>query len=102
MLMQGQFEISIIGELNYFLRLEIKQLNKGTFVCPPKYCHELLNKFDMNDAKTIGTLIPTNGNLNKDENGKGEDFKKYRGMIVSLLYLTPSRPDIMFSECICA
>ena len=46
--------------------------------------------------------MPTNGNLNKDEHDKSVDVKKYRGMIGSLLYLTASRPDIMFSVCMCA
>ena len=89
-------------ELNYFLSLQKKQLNKGTIVCQTKYCRELLKHFGMNDSKSIYTPMPTNGNLDKDEHGKSVDVKKYRGMIGFLLYLTASRPDIMFSICMCA
>ncbi|XP_050915296.1 uncharacterized mitochondrial protein AtMg00810-like [Lathyrus oleraceus] len=101
-LMQGEFEMSLIGELNYFLGLQIKQLNEGMFMCQTKYCNELLEKFGMKDAKSIDTQMPTNGNLEKDENGKDVDVKKYRDVIGSLIYLTASRPDIMFSVCMCA
>ena len=100
--MQGEFEMSLMGELNYFLGLQIKQLDEGTAVCQTKYCRELLKRFGMNDSKSIDTPMPTNGNLDKDDNGKSVDVKKYRGMIGSLLYLTASRPDIMFSVCMCA
>ncbi|XP_050908490.1 secreted RxLR effector protein 161-like [Lathyrus oleraceus] len=56
----------------------------------------------MEHGKTIDAQMPTNGNLEKNENGKDFDVKKYRGMIGSLLYLTTSRPGIMFSVCMCA
>lgn len=101
-LVQGEFEMSLMGELNYFPGLKIKQLNKGTFVCQTKYCNGLLKRFGMKDAKSIDIQIPINGNLEKYENGKDVDVKKYRGMIGSLIYLIASRPDIMFSLCICA
>jgi len=100
--MQGEFEMSLMGELNYFLGLQIKQLDEGTAVCQTKYCRELLKRFGMNDSKSIDTPMPTNGNLDKDEHGKSVDVKKFRGMIGSLLYLSASRPDIMFSVCMCA
>ena len=56
----------------------------------------------MEKAKAIDTPMPTCTKLNKDEDGKEVDVKRYRGMIGSLLYLTASRPDIMFSVCMCA
>ena len=96
---QGEFEMSLMGELNYFLGLQIKQLNEGTIICQIKYCKELLKRFGMNNSESIDTLMPTNGNLDKNEHGKSDDVKKYRGMIGSLLYLMASRPDIMFSVC---
>ncbi|XP_050908632.1 uncharacterized mitochondrial protein AtMg00810-like [Lathyrus oleraceus] len=100
-LMQVEFEMSLMGELNYFPGLQIKQLNKGTFVCQTKYCNELLKKFGMVDAKPIDTPMPTNGNSEKYGNGKDVDVKKYRGMIGSLIYLTASTSDITFSVCMC-
>ena len=71
-------------------------------MCQIKYYRELLKRFGMNDSKSINTPMPTNGNLDKDEHGKSVDVKKYRGIIGSLLYLTASRSDIMFSVCMCA
>ncbi|XP_050895724.1 uncharacterized mitochondrial protein AtMg00810-like [Lathyrus oleraceus] len=101
-LMQDEFETSLMGELNYFPGLQIKQLNKGTFVCQTKYCNELLKRFGMEDAKSIKTQMPTNENSERNENGKDVDVKKYKGMIYSLLYLTASRPNIKFSVCMCS
>ena len=100
--MQGEFEMSMMGELNYFLGLQIKQLEKGTFVSQTKYCYELLKRFDMENSKVIDTPMPTAVSLDRDEHGKSVDVKRYRGMIRSLLYLTSTRPDIMFSVCMCA
>lgn len=94
--------MSLMGELNYFLGLEIKQLNEGTFVCQPEYCKYLLKTFGMVDAKSIDTPMATNCNLEMNENGKDVEVNKYKGMISSLLYITTSRPDIMFSVCMCA
>jgi hypothetical protein len=63
---------------------------------------DILKKFCMEDAKPIKTLMATNGHLDLDEGGKPVDLKIYRSMIGSLLCLTTSRPDIMFSVCMCA
>jgi hypothetical protein len=63
---------------------------------------DILKKFGMEDAKPIKTPMATNGHLDLDEGGKSVDFKLYRSMIGSLIYLTASRPDIMFSVCMCA
>jgi hypothetical protein len=101
-LMQGETEISMTGELNYILELQIKQLKEGSFVCQMKYYNELLKRFDMANSKVIDTPMPTVVNMDRDENGKVVDIKRYRGMIGSLLYLTASRPDIVFSVCMCA
>jgi hypothetical protein len=101
-LMSKEFEMSMIGELNYFLGLQIKQLKQGTFVCQSKYVKDLLKKFGLMDATPIKTPMASNGHLDIDEGGKPVDIKLYRSMIGSLLYLTASRPDIMFSVCMCA
>jgi len=101
-LMTNEFEMSMMGELNYFLGLQVKQMDKGTFVSQHKYCKELLKRFEMENSKEMATPMSTSEHLDKDEKGKEVDIKKYRGMIGSLLYLTASRPDIMFSVCMCA
>jgi hypothetical protein len=61
-MMANEFEISMIGELSYFLGIQIKQLKNDTFVSQGKYIKDMLNKFGMNDAKAISTPIGTNGN----------------------------------------
>ncbi|KAK2382297.1 putative mitochondrial protein [Trifolium repens] len=101
-LMQGEFEMSMMGELTYFLGLQIKQLDEGTFIYQTKYCLELLKKFEMTDSKHMDTSMASTCALSKDEEGKDVEITKYRGIIGSLLYLTASRPDIMFSVCMCA
>nr|CAD39343.2 OSJNBa0094O15.12 [Oryza sativa Japonica Group] len=101
-MMSREFEMSMIEELSFFLGLQIKQLKDGTFVSQTKYIKDLLKRFGLEDAKPIKTPMATNGHLDLDEGGKPVDLKLYRSMIGSLLYLTASRPDIMFSVCMCA
>lgn len=73
------------------------QATKGRDICVSiKYYHELLKRFGMADSKSIDTLMPINGNLDRDEHGKDVDIKMYRGVIEYLLYLIASMPDIMF------
>ena len=100
--MANEFEMSMIGELRYFLGLQIKQLKNGTFVSQGKYIKDMIKKFGMNDSKAISTPMGTNGNLDSDVSGNMVDQKLYRSMIGSLLYMTASRPDVMFSVCMCA
>jgi hypothetical protein len=101
-MMSKEFEMSMIGELSFFLGFQIKQLEEGTFVCQEKYTKDLLKRFKMENCKPIETPMPTNGHLDLDEGGKPVDQTLYRQVIGSLLYLTASRPDIMFSVCMCA
>jgi hypothetical protein len=101
-MMTKEFEMSMIGELSYFLGLQIKQMKNGTFVSQGKYIKDMLKKFGMEDAKGISTPIGTSGSLDKDLSGNMMDQKMYRSMIGSLLYVTASRSDVMFSVCMCA
>ena len=94
--------MSMMGELNNFLGLQIKQTKEGIFVNQAKYCKELIKRFGMESAKHMATPMSTGCYLDKDESGQSIDMKQYRGMIGSLLYLSASRPDIMFSVCMCA
>ena len=100
--MQGEFEMSMMGELNYFLGLQIKQLQNGTFLNQSKYCRDVLKKFEMDSCKEASTPIATSCYLDTDEHGIAVDQTKFRGLIGSLLYLTKSRPDITFVVCMCA
>ncbi|WVZ98808.1 LOW QUALITY PROTEIN: hypothetical protein U9M48_044189 [Paspalum notatum var. saurae] len=101
-MMSREFEMSMIGELNFFLGFQIKQVKGGIFIHQEKYCRDLLKKFKMGDCKPISTPMSTNEHLDADVDGKPVDQSTYRSMIGSLLYLTASRPDIMFSVCLCA
>ena len=96
-----KFEMSMMGELKYFLGFQVKQLQEGTFLSQTKYTQDILSKFGMKDAKPIKTPMGTNGHLDLDTGGKSIDQKVYRSMIGSLLYLCASRPDIMLSVCMC-
>ena len=100
--MQNEFEMSMMGELKFFLGLQILQTHKGTIINQEKYTRELLKRFGMEDSKPVGTPMCTSTKLDKDDEGTQVDEKGYRGMIGSLLYLTASRPDIMFAICLCA
>ena len=100
--MQSEFEMSMMGELNFFLGIQIKQTKNGIFISQAKYFKELVKKFAMENAKQMATPMSIACYLDKDEAGQSVDIKKYRGMVGSLLYLSGSRPDIMFSPCMCA
>ena len=71
--MANEFEMSMIGELSYFLGLQIKQLKNGTFLSQGKYIKDILKKFGMNDSKAISTPMRTNGNLDSDASGNMMD-----------------------------
>ncbi|XP_022638420.1 uncharacterized protein LOC111241944 [Vigna radiata var. radiata] len=100
--MQEEFEISMMGELTYFLGLQVKQSENGIFIHQSKYCNDLLKKYKMLDCKEAETPMATNCYLDLDENDNVVDQKLYRGMTEPLLYLTASRPDIMHNVCLCA
>jgi hypothetical protein len=97
-----KFEMSMMGELNYFLGFQVKQLKEGTFISKTKHTQDLLKRFGMKDAKPAKTPMGTNRHLDLNRGGKSVDQKAYQSMIGSLLYLCASRPDIMLSVCMCA
>jgi len=94
--------MSMMGELTYFLGLQVKQLKHGTLLNQSKYCFDLLKKFKMEDCKEAATSIATNYLMDAYEAVQPVDSTKYRGLIGSLLYLTTSRPDIQFGVCLYA
>jgi hypothetical protein len=77
-------------------------MKDGIFFNQSKYIKEMLKKFSLEESKPMKTPMSTETKLTKDEEGESVDNTKYRGMIGSLLYLTASRPDTMFSVCLCA
>ncbi|KAK1387877.1 hypothetical protein POM88_016055 [Heracleum sosnowskyi] len=101
-LMRNKYEMSMMGELSFFLGLQVLQKDDGIFICQAKYVKELLKKFNLEDSSPAKTPISTSTSLDLDSKGKKVDSSAYRGMVGSLLYLTASRPDIMFATCLCA
>jgi hypothetical protein len=87
--MSKEFEMSMMGELQFFLRLQIKQEKEGTFVHQAKYTKDILKKFKMDNSKTLSTPMSTTTTLNADEDGEPVDQKEYQSM--PLLYLTETR-----------
>ncbi|GJU05946.1 hypothetical protein Tco_1122376 [Tanacetum coccineum] len=99
--MHKRFQSSM-GELTFFLGLQVKQQPDGIFISQDKYVADILKKFDFCSIKTATIPIESNKPLVKDEYGVEVDVHKFRSMIGSLMYLTASRPDIMFLVCACA
>ncbi|GJW13496.1 putative ribonuclease H-like domain-containing protein [Tanacetum coccineum] len=100
--MHKRFQMSSMGELTFFLGLQVKQLPEGIFISQDKYVADILKKFDFLSIRTATTPIESNKPMVKDEDGVDVDVHVYRSMIGSLMYLTASRPDIMFVVCACA
>ncbi|GJR18657.1 ribonuclease H-like domain-containing protein [Tanacetum coccineum] len=101
-LMKSRFQMSSMGELTFFLGLQVKQEEDGMFISQDKYVTEILKKFDFVSVKTASTPIETQKPLVKDEEASDVDVQLYRSMIGSLMYLTASRPDIMFEVYACS
>ncbi|GKC76757.1 uncharacterized mitochondrial protein-like protein [Tanacetum coccineum] len=101
-MMHKKFQMSSMGELTFFLGLQVKQKVDGIFINQDKYVTEILKKFGFTNVKTSNTPMETQKPLFKDEDGEEVDVHLYRSMIGSLMYLTSSRPDIMFAVCACA
>jgi hypothetical protein len=100
--MSREFEMSMMGELQFFIGLQIKQSKEGTFVHQAKYTKDIVRKFKMEDSKAMTTPMSMTTALDADEEGEHVDQKKYWSMIGSLLYLTATRPVIQISVCLCA
>ncbi|GKC19744.1 putative ribonuclease H-like domain-containing protein [Tanacetum coccineum] len=101
-LMHKKFQMSSMGELTFFLGLQVSQKDDGIFISQDKYVDEILKKFSLSTVKTTSTPMETSKPLLKDVKAKDVDAHLYRSMIGSLMYLTASRPDIMFVVCACA
>ncbi|KAK6145381.1 hypothetical protein DH2020_022201 [Rehmannia glutinosa] len=100
-LMQGKFEMSMMGELTFFLGLQVKQLKDGTFISQTKYTRDLMKKFGMEEKSSVKIQMNTSVKMDMDADGKPVDQTRYRALIGPLLYLTASRPDITFAVGVC-
>ncbi|GKB30040.1 uncharacterized mitochondrial protein-like protein [Tanacetum coccineum] len=101
-LIKDKFQMSSMGELTFFLGLQVQKKEDGIFIKQDKYVDEILKKFNYLDVKSTSTLVDLERTLVKDGDANDVDEHLYRSMIGSLMYLTASRPDIMFAVCACA
>nr|GFC59765.1 hypothetical protein [Tanacetum cinerariifolium] len=99
--MHEKFQMSAMGELNFFLGLQVLQKVDGIFLSQDKYVGDILKKFGYSDVRSSNTLMDKENPWGKDGTRKDVDLHLYRSMIGSLMYLTTSRPDIMFAVCAC-
>nr|GEV28101.1 copia protein [Tanacetum cinerariifolium] len=102
MLMKGEFEMSAMGKLTFFLGLQVKQLPDGIFISQDKYVKDMLKKFDMKSMRTATTPYEVPKTKSKDESDDAVNVHLYRFMIGFLMYLTAFRPDIMFVVSACS
>ncbi|GKC14010.1 putative ribonuclease H-like domain-containing protein [Tanacetum coccineum] len=101
-LMHDKFQMSSMGELSFFLGLQVQQKSDGIFISQEKYVAEILKKFDFATVKTASTPIKPNKALIKDKEAEDVDVHLYISMIGSLMYLKTSRPNVTFVVCACA
>nr|GEZ54237.1 retrovirus-related Pol polyprotein from transposon TNT 1-94 [Tanacetum cinerariifolium] len=100
-LIHNKFEMSMMGELKFFLGIQIHHSPRGIFINKAKYAQEILIKHGMTSCDSVGTPMATK-HQDADLSGTSIDQKKYRSMVGALMYLTASRPDIMHATCYCA
>ncbi|XP_059654748.1 secreted RxLR effector protein 161-like [Cornus florida] len=100
--MSKSFEMSMVGELTFFIGLQVKQLDNGIFISQSKYAKELVKKFGMKDSKHVQIPMSTSSKLDRDSYINKVDHFLYRIMIDSLLYVVVTRLDISFSVGVCA
>jgi hypothetical protein len=87
-MMENEFQMPMMGELTFFLVIQVKQTKQATFVHQAKYTNGLMKKFNMDELKPVSTPMSTATSLDLDENDEAVDQRQYMSMIDSLLYLT--------------
>ncbi|GKE16164.1 retrovirus-related pol polyprotein from transposon TNT 1-94 [Tanacetum coccineum] len=100
--MTNKFKMSMMGQMSFFLGLPISQSPKGIFINQSKYAYEIVKKYGMLSSDFVDTPMVEKNNMDEDLQGKPVDATLYRGMIGSLMYLTSSRPNLIYAVCLCA
>jgi hypothetical protein len=101
-MIESEFQMSMMGELTFFLCIQVKQMRQGTFVHQAKYTKDLMKKFNMAELKPVSTLMSSAASIGPDEDGEAVDQREYMSMIDSQLHLTATRSDIQFVVGLCA
>ncbi|GJX15229.1 retrovirus-related pol polyprotein from transposon TNT 1-94, partial [Tanacetum coccineum] len=101
-LMTIKFKMSMMGQMSFFLRLQNSQSPRGIFINQSKYAYEIIKKYGMQTSDSLDTPMVEKNKLDADLHGTPVDATHYHGMIGSLMYLTSSRPDLIYAVCLCA
>ncbi|GJV61064.1 retrovirus-related pol polyprotein from transposon TNT 1-94 [Tanacetum coccineum] len=100
--MSSTFKMSMMGQMSFFLGLQVSQNPRGIFINQSKYALEILKKYGLDSSTSVDTPMVEKMKLDEDRQGKLVDPTRFRGMVGSLMYLSASRPDIVFVVCMCA
>ncbi|GJX15731.1 hypothetical protein Tco_0216563 [Tanacetum coccineum] len=100
--MNSKFQMSMMGQMSFFLGLQVSQSPRGIFINQAKYALETLKKYGMDLSDPVDTPMVDRLKLDEDLMGIPVDQTRFRGMVGSLMYLTASRPDLVFVVCMCA
>ncbi|GJU04844.1 retrovirus-related pol polyprotein from transposon TNT 1-94 [Tanacetum coccineum] len=100
--MSSKFQMSMMGQMSFFLGLQVSQSPEGIFINQSKYALENLKKFGMDLCDPVDTLMVDRLKLDEDPLRIPVDQTLFRSMVSSLMYLTASRPDLVFTVCMCA
>ena len=100
--MSSKFQMSMMGQMSFFLGLQVSENPDGIFINQSKYSTEILKKFGFDSSDPVDTPMISSSKLDEDQTGVMVDQTKYKSMIGSLMYLTASRPDLLFAVCMCA
>ncbi|GJY08858.1 retrovirus-related pol polyprotein from transposon TNT 1-94 [Tanacetum coccineum] len=100
--MNSKFQMSMMGQMSFFLGLQVSQSPGGIFINQAKYALETLKKYGMDLSDPVDTPMVDRLKLDEDLLGIPVDQTRFRGMVGSLMYLTASRPDLVFAVCMCA
>nr|GEU92269.1 retrovirus-related Pol polyprotein from transposon TNT 1-94 [Tanacetum cinerariifolium] len=98
----SKFQISMMGQMSFFLGLQVSQSLGGIFINQSKFALEILKKFGMDSCDSVDTPMVDRLKLDEDLSGIPVDQTCFRSMVGSLMYLTASRPDLVFVVCMCA
>nr|GEY96994.1 retrovirus-related Pol polyprotein from transposon TNT 1-94 [Tanacetum cinerariifolium] len=98
----AEFKMSMMRQISFFLGLQISQSPRGIFINQSKYASEIVKKYGMLTSDFVDTPMVEKSNLDKDLQEKPVDATQYCGILGSLMYLTSSRPDLIYDGCLCA
>jgi hypothetical protein len=98
--MLREFDMTDLGKMRYFLGIEVLQKYDGIYICQRKYALEVLRRFGMMESNSVGSPIVPGFKISRNEDGNTVDETYYKQLVGSLMYLTATRPDMMFVICL--